>query len=45
MATFRSLSNLALQSQEKLFPALIDVLKVNDESIDMLIADALVTGR
>jgi hypothetical protein len=45
MATYRSLANLATQTQEALFPALIDVLKVQDEALDMLIADALVTDR
>jgi len=45
MAEYRTLTNLKDQTQEKLFPLLIDSMKINDEYVDMLIADALVTDR
>jgi hypothetical protein len=45
MASYQSLTELKNYTQEQLFPQLINVLKVNDEFVDMLIADALVTDR
>lgn len=45
MAEYRTISELKNSTQDQLFPALIDQLKVNDEFVDMLIAEGLATDR